>query len=283
MRTTRRRSAAWRPHRGSGRRAAGRAAPAAADGRNGAWAAGGWAGRGPTRLEESPAGRPHRPCRAPCTARTAIIRRGDEREQRLVNPWMQDRFVANWPGSRLARAPAGRQIAGMCGRGAQHSDPETIARRFGVVGPLPNLQARYNAAPLQEIGVVRRNPKSGQRALDALVWGLVPHWSKTAKPGFSTINAKSETVATAPAFREAWQAGRRCLVPFDLFFEWQKRPDGGKQPYAIAGIDRAPLGIAGLWESKRLDDGAVLRTFTILTTAANALMAPLHDRMPVII
>jgi len=171
----------------------------------------------------------------------------------------------------------------MCGRGAQHSDPETIARRFGVVGPLPNLQARYNAAPLQEIGVVRRNPKSGQRALDALVWGLVPHWSKTAKPGFSTINAKSETVATAPAFREAWQAGRRCLVPFDLFFEWQKRPDGGKQPYAIAGIDRAPLGIAGLWESKRLDDGAVLRTFTILTTAANALMAPLHDRMPVII
>ena len=171
----------------------------------------------------------------------------------------------------------------MCGRGAQSSDPETIARRFGVVGPLPNLQARYNAAPLQEIGVVRRNPKTGARALDALVWGLVPHWSKSTKPAFNAINARAETVATTPAFRDAWQAGRRCLVPFDLFYEWQKQPDDTKQPFAIAARDRAPLGLAGLWESKRLDDGGVLRSFTILTTRANAMMAPLHDRMPVIV
>jgi putative SOS response-associated peptidase YedK len=171
----------------------------------------------------------------------------------------------------------------MCGRGAQHSDPETIARRFGVTGPLPNLQPRYNAAPLQEIGVVRFDPKARRRALDTMVWGLVPSWSKNVKPAFNTINAKAETVATAPAYRDAWKAGRRCLVPFDLFYEWQKRADGTKQPYAIALKERAPLGLAGLWESKRLEDGAVLRSFTIITTTPNAVTAPLHDRMPVIV
>ena len=176
----------------------------------------------------------------------------------------------------------------MCARGAQHSDPEKLARRFGVTGPLPNLRASWNVAPTQEIGVVRFNPKDKRRSLDLLKWGLVPHWSKDEKPAFNTINAKSETVATTRAFRDAWQAGRRCLVPFDLFYEWQKRPpngvkDGTKQPYAIALKDRAPLGLAGLWESKRLGGDAVLRSFTILTTAANDLVATLHDRMPVII
>ncbi len=171
----------------------------------------------------------------------------------------------------------------MCARGAQHSDPETIARRFGVTAPLPNLRATWNAAPTQELGVVRVNPKTRQRSLDLLKWGLVPHWSKDEKPAFNTINAKAETIATAPAFRGAWEAGRRCLVPFDLFYEWQKQPDGTKQPYAIAFKDRAPLGLAGLWESKRLGGDAVLRSFTIITTKPNAVMAPLHDRMPVII
>jgi putative SOS response-associated peptidase YedK len=136
---------------------------------------------------------------------------------------------------------------------------------------------------MQEIGVVRHDPAAQRRALDVMVWGLVPSWSKDAKPGFNTINAKAETVATAPSYRDAWKAGRRCLVPFDLFYEWQKRPDGTKQPYAIAREDRAPLGLAGLWESKRLADGAVLRSFTILTTTPNALLAPLHNRMPVIV
>jgi putative SOS response-associated peptidase YedK len=172
----------------------------------------------------------------------------------------------------------------MCGRGAQTSDPETIARRFGVVGPLPNLQARYNVAPLQEVGVVRRNPKTGARALDPLVWGLVPHWSSSTKPTFNSINARAETVATTRAYRDAWQAGRRCLVPFDLFYEWQAVPGSdAKQPYAIARKDRAPLGMAGLWEGKRLDGDAVLRSFTIITTTANASLASLHERMPVIL
>lgn len=175
----------------------------------------------------------------------------------------------------------------MCARGAQHSDPEKLARRFGVTAPLPNLRASWNVAPTQEIGVVRFNPKARQRTLDLLKWGLVPHWSKDEKPAFNTINAKSETVATTRAYRDAWQAGRRCLVPFDLFYEWRKgsdgAKDGAKQPYAIALKDRAPLGLAGLWESKRLGGDAVLRSFTILTTTANDLLAPLHDRMPVIV
>ena len=171
----------------------------------------------------------------------------------------------------------------MCARGAQHSDPERIARRFGVTAPLPNLRASWNVAPTQEIGVVRLDPRAKRRSLDLLKWGLVPHWAKGEKPAFNTINAKAETIATAPAFRDAWQSGRRCLVPFDLFYEWQQRPDDAKQPYAIALKERAPLGLAGLWESKRLGGDAVLRSFTIITTTPNALMAGLHDRMPVII
>jgi putative SOS response-associated peptidase YedK len=171
----------------------------------------------------------------------------------------------------------------MCARGAQHSDPERIARRFGVTAPLPNLRASWNVAPTQEIGVVRFNPRDQRRALDLLKWGLVPHWAKGEKPAFNTINAKAETIATAPAFRDAWQSGRRCLVPFDLYYEWQKGPDGAKQPYAIALKASAPLGLAGLWESKRLGGDAVLRSFTIITTVPNALTAAVHDRMPVII
>ena len=185
--------------------------------------------------------------------------------------------------ARLARPDRARHIGAMCARGAQHSDPEKIAKRFGVTPPLPNLQPRYNVAPTQEIGVVRLHPKDKRRTLDPLKWGLVPHWAKGEKPAFNTINAKAETITTAPAFRGAWEAGRRCLVPFDLYYEWQKQPDGAKQPYAIGLKDRAPLGLAGLWESKRLAGDAVLRSFTIITTAPNALMAELHDRMPAII
>ncbi len=156
-----------------------------------------------------------------------------------------------WPPDRVATPPNLSQVEGMCGRGAQHSDPATIARRFSVTGPLPNLVQRWNAAPTQEIGVVRRHPETGVRSLDALRWGLVPSWSKDQKPGFNTINAKSETVASSPAFRSAWEAGRRCLVPFDLFYEWKKLEQDVKEPYAIATKDRLPMGLAGLWETKK--------------------------------
>jgi putative SOS response-associated peptidase YedK len=118
-------------------------------------------------------------------------------------------------------------------------------------------------------------------------WGLIPYWSKDAKIGYSTINAKAETVATAPAFREAFRR-RRCLVPADAFYEWQKLDPKHKQPFAIALASREPYGLAGLWERWKdpqasTQTGEWLETFTIITTDANQVVAPLHNRMPVII
>jgi putative SOS response-associated peptidase YedK len=114
-------------------------------------------------------------------------------------------------------------------------------------------------------------------------WGLIPYWSKDAKIGYSTINAKAETVATAPAFREAVRR-RRCLVPADAFYEWQKLDPKHKQPFAIALASREPYGLAGLWDRwKDQKTGEWLETFSIITTDANEVVAPLHNRMPVII
>jgi putative SOS response-associated peptidase YedK len=130
---------------------------------------------------------------------------------------------------------------------------------------------------------VRLNGETGERELTIMRWGLVPYWSKDGKASFSTINAKSETVATSPAFREAWK-NRRCLVPADRFYEWQKLDEKTKQPYAIAMKDDGMFAFAGLWEKwKDKTTGQVLRTYTILTTDPNELTEPIHNRMPVII
>ena len=130
---------------------------------------------------------------------------------------------------------------------------------------------------------MRLNGETGERELTIMRWGLVPYWSKDGKASFSTINAKSETVATSPAFREAWK-NRRCLVPADRFYEWQKLDEKTKQPYAIAMKDDGMFAFAGLWEKwKDKTTGQVLRTYTILTTDPNELTEPIHNRMPVII
>lgn len=130
--------------------------------------------------------------------------------------------------------------------------------------------------------VVRRHPTTGERSLDLLRWGLVPHFHKgELKTARRPINARSETAGGSGMFRGAL-AARRCLIPVDAFYEW-KSLDGGKQPYAIARQDGAPLAFAGLWESWRAADEGILRSFAILTTAANATMRALHDRMPVIL
>ena len=114
-------------------------------------------------------------------------------------------------------------------------------------------------------------------------WGLVPYWSKDGKALFSTINAKSETVATSPAFREAWKS-RRCLLPADWFYEWQKLDEKTKQPFAIALKNDEMFAFAGLWETwKNKTTGQKLRTYTVLTTDPNELMEPIHNRMPVIL
>jgi putative SOS response-associated peptidase YedK len=169
----------------------------------------------------------------------------------------------------------------MCGRFASTLPLEQIARLFGITGELPNIAPNWNTAPTQTAALVRRHPDTGERRLDLLRWGLVPHFTKDLKACKRPINARAETVATSGMFRGAL-AARRCLVPADAFYEWKAMADG-KQPYAIARSDGEPLAFAGLWEGWRSPGGETLRTFTIVTTAANDDMARLHDRMPVVL
>ena len=129
--------------------------------------------------------------------------------------------------------------------------------------------------------MVRRHPETGERRLDALLWGLIPSFEKDPKGGRKPINARSETIATSGTFRGAFRT-RRCIVPMDAFYEWDTTPTG-KQPYAFARADGAPLALAGLWEGWRAPDGKIRRTFTIATTRANRFMSRIHDRMPVIL
>jgi putative SOS response-associated peptidase YedK len=184
----------------------------------------------------------------------------------------------------------------MCGRYASFLPPDLIARLFGTKNPLPNLKPTWNMAPTMDAPVVRRHPESGERHLDALTWGFVPAFTKSLKEARRPVNARSETVAGSGMFRNAF-AKRRCLVPAAAFYEWQaaerqagerqagERQAGpaGKTPYAIARSDGDPMAFAGIWEGWRAPDGGILRTFAILTTTANAQMAVLHDRMPVIL
>ncbi|MGE0714582.1 MAG: SOS response-associated peptidase [Alphaproteobacteria bacterium] len=176
----------------------------------------------------------------------------------------------------------------MCGRYVHTSNVEALARLFGLSGPLPNTAPHWNATPGTNLPVVRLTPETGERRLDALHWGLVPSWAKDRKIAWKLINARAETVATTSAFRQAF-ARRRCLVPADAFYEWERR---GRErlPWAFAMADRAPFAFAGLWEGWRRPDsdasgaaGEWLRSFTIVTTAANPLVGRVHDRMPVIL
>lgn len=143
------------------------------------------------------------------------------------------------------------------------------------------MRARYNIAPSQPVAVIRLEGDPPRRGLDELRWGLVPAWAKDPSIGNRLINARAETLAEKPAFRSAFRS-RRCLVVADGFYEWrpvQKR----KQPYLVRRRDGRPFGMAGLWECWTAGDGSDLLTCTIVTTAANRLMAPIHDRMPVLI
>jgi putative SOS response-associated peptidase YedK len=167
----------------------------------------------------------------------------------------------------------------MCGRYELHSQPAAIALAFGLPWP-PDVAPRYNIAPMQQVPVVRVNAR-GERELVQVRWGLVPRFASDPSIGARMINARAETVATRGAFRHAL-ARRRCLVPADGFYEWQVLA-AGKQPVHVARRDGAPFGMAGLYERWHSPDGEVLDTCTILTTRANALLRPVHDRMPVII
>lgn len=169
----------------------------------------------------------------------------------------------------------------MCGRYVASSSADEIRRLFATANAPPNMAPTWNMAPTRLAPVVRRHPQSGERHLDLLRWGLVPHWAKDLKTLRQPINARSETAATAPMFRDAL-VRRRCLVPLDAMYEWQVT-EGGKLPHAIARADGAPMAAAGLWESWRAPDGEILRSYTILTTAACEVLRFLHERMPVIL
>jgi putative SOS response-associated peptidase YedK len=173
----------------------------------------------------------------------------------------------------------------MCGRIIQAKGPLNYAIVDGLDirdSRLDNYPRRFNGCPSQEMLVVRQHPQTGERTLDLLKWGLIPYWNNDPKGGRKPINAKSETVATLPTFREAYRK-RRCILPVDGFYEWQA-VKGAKQPYAIAMKDGAPFGIAGIWENwKDPSTQEWVRTFAVLTTSANALVARIHDRMPAIL
>lgn len=167
----------------------------------------------------------------------------------------------------------------MCGRYSLTTPAEAVVALFGLP-PGPNLPARYNIAPTQDVAIVRC--ADGGRALAQVRWGLVPPWAEDLRVGARMINARAETVATRTAFREAYRH-RRCLVAADGFYEWQKRPDGQKQAYWIRLAHGGPFVFAGLWERWRGGDGEAVESCTVITTAANALLAPIHGRMPVIL
>jgi putative SOS response-associated peptidase YedK len=166
----------------------------------------------------------------------------------------------------------------MCGRYTLSAPGERVAVQFSLTDT-PQLTPRYNIAPTQQAPVVRVGQDG--RELAMLRWGLVPFWAKDLAIGAKMINARSETAAEKPAFRNAIRQ-RRCLVLADGFYEWQQAV-GGKQPFYFRIDAGAPFAMAGLWERWRTPDGGTVETCTILTTQANPLLAPLHDRMPVIL
>jgi putative SOS response-associated peptidase YedK len=166
----------------------------------------------------------------------------------------------------------------MCGRYTLASPTERLAEEFGADASSIALAPNYNVAPTQKVAAVLE--EGGQRRLEVLRWGLIPPWADDPGIGSRMINARSETAPGKPSFRRAFRE-RRCLIPADGFYEWQ-RTNGAKQPYYIHMEDGRPFAFAGLWESWSKGEGEI-RTCTILTTGANALVGEVHDRMPVIL
>lgn len=169
----------------------------------------------------------------------------------------------------------------MCGRFVQAQSAESYAEHFGAaLSVAESWKASWNVAPTDRVLVVAEH--DGTRLLGSFQWGLVPWFARDAKGGARHINARVETAATAPSFRDSF-ARKRCLIPADGFYEWERLESGGKLPHFIHAVDGAPLALAGLWASWQAPDGERVATCTILTTRPDPLVAPIHDRMPVIL
>ncbi len=168
----------------------------------------------------------------------------------------------------------------MCGRFTLRTPANIIKDVFGL-DPLPGFRPRYNVAPTQPVAVVRLTDEG--RQLDMLRWGLIPWWAKDISIGNRLINARAETVATKPAYREPFEQ-RRCLIPADGFYEWQRLPNGRKQPFHVDLSTGDPFAFAGLWDRWRdRASGAVTESCALITIGASSAVAPIHHRMPVML
>ncbi len=170
----------------------------------------------------------------------------------------------------------------MCGRFALNATPAEIIRHFGV-DAVPELAPRYNIAPMQPILIIRHPWQQPEARLEAVQvrWGLLPSWAKDESMADKLINARAESVAEKPAFRSAFRR-MRCLIPADGFYEWEATPSG-KQPWFLHLKSQELLAFVGLWEHWKSPDGTELQTATIITTDANEVARPVHERMPVIL
>jgi len=169
----------------------------------------------------------------------------------------------------------------MCGRFAFYSPHESVVRLFALDPDTPPIEPRYNIAPTQYVAAVLGD-EAATRRLAMLYWGLVPSWAKEKAIGARMINARAETLKEKPSFRVAYRR-RRCLIPADGYYEWQKQPDG-KQPWFIHRSDGEPFAMAGLWERwQPPSEPEPLVSCTILTTSPADSLADIHNRMPVIL
>jgi putative SOS response-associated peptidase YedK len=168
----------------------------------------------------------------------------------------------------------------MCGRYRLTRHREIVEEHFGVEieGDMP---PRFNIAPTQEVATVRQNRDTPERRFGWMKWGLIPYWAKDASLSFKMINARAETAAQKPAFSEALK-NRRCLIPADGFYEWQKTGKA-KQPFCFTLADDGVFALAGLWDRWKNAEGETIETCSILTTTPNRLLEDVHDRMPVIL
>lgn len=169
----------------------------------------------------------------------------------------------------------------MCGRYRLSRRKQIIEEHFDSVSGEEDWSPRYNVAPTQPVPIIRQHPKEPRREMSLVRWGLIPWWAKDASGAARMINARSETAATLPAFRDALKS-RRCIVPADGFYEWL-RAGKTKQPFCFEVNDGELFAFAGLWERWKDADGKALETCSILTTTPNVVTSTVHDRMPVIL
>ena len=169
----------------------------------------------------------------------------------------------------------------MCGRFVQAHDPAEYAEHFGASLAVPEaLAPSWNVAPTDSVYAVAEH--QGDRLLGTFRWGLIPWFAKDRKIGARHINARAETVHSKASFKDSF-VKRRCIIPADGFYEWERREEGGKLPHFIHRADDAPLALAGLWASWKDEEGERVTSCTIITTTPNELLESIHDRMPVVL